>query len=118
VRIIWRRLLTNPTTRIESQSGERTRLKVEGLVCDEVCAVRTKQALEALPGVHSATVDLDTGIATIEGQAHTADAYECAVTRAVAGKPVRRVIERIHRAGRPSALSLSPDAGAGQLPPA
>ena len=109
MRIIWRRLLTNPTTRIESQSGELTKLQVDGLMCDDVCAVRTKQALEALPGVRSATVDLDTGIATIDGQAHDAVAYERAVTGAVAGKPIRRAIEHVHRALRGARSTPEPE---------
>jgi copper chaperone CopZ len=100
VRIIWRRLLTNPTTHIASRDGDVTRLQVDGLVCDKVCAVRTKQALEELPGVRSASVDLDTGIATIEGAPLDADTYERAVTGAVVGKPLRRAIERMHRALR------------------
>jgi copper chaperone CopZ len=111
MRIIWRRLLTNPTTRIESRQGDLTLLQVDGLVCDQVCAVRTKRALEALPGVRSASVDLETGIATIDGEAHDAAAYERAVTRAVAAKPVRRAIERVHQAFQRRASGHSADAG-------
>jgi mercuric reductase len=95
VRIRWRRLLINPTTRIESREGEVTVLRVEGLVCDTVCAVRTREALEALPGVRSVQVDYDTGTARIEGGAQDAAAYERAVTGAVAGKPLRRAIEHL-----------------------
>jgi copper chaperone CopZ len=93
MRILWRRLLRNPTTHVESVDGEITRLHVEGLMCDTVCAVRTKRALEQLDGVRHVSVDLDSGIATIEGKPQSAEAYERAVTSAVAGKPVRRAIE-------------------------
>ncbi len=95
MRILWRRLAVNPTTHIEAQSSETTRLKVEGLVCDTVCAARTGTALRKLDGVTSVHVDLDSGIATIEGTPHDAAAYESAVTGAVAGKPVRRLIEAV-----------------------
>jgi hypothetical protein len=88
-------LLVNPTTRVESREGDVTVLRVDGLVCDTVCAVRTREALEALPGVRAVTVDYDTGTARIEGAEHEADAYERAVTGAVAGRPVRRAIEHI-----------------------
>lgn len=95
MRIIWRRLLTNPTTHVESVEGEVTRLKVEGLICDQVCAVRTRDALKKLDGVRDVSVDLDSGIATIVGRPATAAEYERAVTGAVAGKPGRRFIERV-----------------------
>ena len=94
-RFKWHRLLVNPTTHVEAQDGDVTRLRVDGLVCSSVCAVRTKQALLELPGVERVTVDFDTGIATIEGVAHDAAVYERAVTGAVAGKPARRAIERV-----------------------
>ena len=97
-RFKWHRLLVNPTTHVEAQDGDVTRLRVDGLVCSSVCAVRTKQALLELPGVERVSVDFDTGIATIEGVAQDAAAYERAVTGAVAGKPVRRLIESV--AGR------------------
>lgn len=94
-RFKWHRLLVNPTTRVEAQNSDVTTLKVDGLVCSSVCAVRTKEALLELDGVESVKVDFDTGIATITGHAHDAAAYERAVTGAVAGKPVRRFIEHI-----------------------
>ena len=97
MRIRWRRLLTNPTTAIESREGDVTRLRVDGLVCDTVCAVRTRQALSAMPGVRRVSIDYDAGIATIEGEAHDAAAYERAVAVAVAGRPLRRAIEAAAR---------------------
>ncbi len=97
MRIKWRRLLTNPRTHVESVEGDVTRLRVDGLVCDAVCAVRTKRALRQIDGVARVTVDFDSGVATIVGTPHTAAEYERAVTGAVAGKPLRRTIERAAR---------------------
>lgn len=94
MRILWHRLLKNPTTSVESQSGDLTLLRVDGLMCDDVCAVRTRKALEALPGVTAVSVDLDTGMAHIVGTHHAPSAYEQTVTGAVALKPLRRLIER------------------------
>ena len=98
MRISWRRLLTNPTTHVESQTGETTRLRVEGLVCDTVCAVRTAEALRALPGVRRVHVDYEAGIATIEGEPHSAEAYERVVISAVAGRGLRRALDHVANA--------------------
>lgn len=95
MRILWHRIAKNPTTRIESQNADVTVLKVEGLMCDTVCAARTRSALRKLEGVRRVDVDLDTGIARIEGAPHDAAAYEHAVTSMVAGKPIRRAIESV-----------------------
>jgi copper chaperone CopZ len=105
-RFKWHRLLTNPKTYVQAQQGDVTQPKVEGLVCSSVCAVRTKEALEALEGVRSVHVDFDTGVATIEGSPHAAAEYEHAVTGAVAGKPLRRFIEHIDRRLRPGRGSV------------
>ena len=94
-RIKWRRLLVNPKTQVLEQDAATTRLQVDGLVCSSVCAVRTKEALERLDGVERARVDFDTGVVTIEGRPHDAAAYERAVTGAVAGKPLRRLIDHV-----------------------
>lgn len=91
----WRRLLTDPTTRVESVDGDVVRLRVDGLVCSGVCAVRTEQALRSIDGVRRVSVDFERGIATIEGAPQPAEAYERAVAAVVAGKPVRRAIEGI-----------------------
>ena len=98
-RFKWHRLLVNPTTHIASCEGDVTRLQVDGLVCSSVCAVRTKQALVALPGVESVKVDFESGIATITGAPHDAAVYERAVTSAVAGKPLRRLLEHVAKRG-------------------
>jgi copper chaperone CopZ len=107
MRLTLHRLLTNPTTHVEAVDGETVRLRVEGLVCDSVCAVRTKEAIEAMDGVRRADVDFETGIVTIEGKAAAPEAYERAVRGAVAGKPLRRAVDvaaaglrRKPRAGR------------------
>jgi len=100
VRILWHRLLANPATRVLSREGDVARVKVEGLVCDRICAVRTKQALERIDGVREASVDLDSGVATVLGAPASDDAYERAVTSAVAARGARRAIERIANAVR------------------
>lgn len=99
-RFKWHRVLVNPTTRVLQREGDTTVLAVDGLVCSSVCAVRTKQALERLDGVEHVRVNFDEGIATIVGRGHDAQAYERAVTGAVAGKPLRRAIESLTRAVR------------------
>ena len=97
MRIKWHRLLTNPKTHVDSQEGDVTRLRIDGLVCSSVCAVRSKQALRRLDGVRRVTVDFETGMAVIEGRPRDAAAYERAVTGVVAGKPLRRALERVSR---------------------
>jgi hypothetical protein len=97
MRLQLRRLLTNPRTRILSRDGDVTRVQVEGLVCDRVCAARTASALRRVDGVRDVCVDFDTGVATVIGAPAPAVAYERAVTSAVAGRPVRRLIERVAR---------------------
>jgi len=92
-RIKWQRLLVNPTTHVESQEGNVTRLRVDGLVCSSICAVRTKRALESLGGVGHVAVDFDRGVATVVGDPHEPAEYEAAVTGVVAGRPLRRIIE-------------------------
>lgn len=101
-RFKWRRALVNPTTRVESVDGELVRLKVDGLVCSSVCAVRTKQALAAIDGVRRVSVDFDRGEAVVEGAPQPADVYERAVTSAVAGKPLRRALAALTRRLRPA----------------
>jgi copper chaperone CopZ len=89
------RLLVNPTARVESLEGDVTRVRVDGLVCSTVCAARTKEALEGLDGVRRVELDFDTGVATIEGKPHDAEAYERAVTSVVVGRRMRRFIEHL-----------------------
>lgn len=94
---MWHRLLVNPTTRIESVDGDVVRLRVDGLVCSSVCAVRTRQALASLPGVRRVQVDFDSGVATIEGTPHDAATYQRAVTGVVGARWSRHAIEAVAR---------------------
>lgn len=57
-----------------------TRLQVQGMKCGH-CVASVKQALEGVPGVRSVSVDLDSGSATVEGDADPA-ALVAAVTQA------------------------------------
>lgn len=107
-RFKWHRLLVNPTTHVERVDGAVTVLRVDGLVCSSVCAVRTRQALRSIDGVRRVEVDFDAGVARIEGEPRDAEVYERAVTSVVAGKPVRRAIEWVAavvraRVGSPAA---------------
>jgi len=97
MRILWHRLLTAPTTRVESVVGHVTLLRIDGLVCDTVCAARTRHALERLDGVRSVSVDYDAGLARIEGRPQDPAVYEQAVTAVVAGMGSRRLLERVAR---------------------
>jgi copper chaperone CopZ len=98
-RFKWHRALVNPTTHVESVDGDVTMLRVDGLVCSSVCAARTKQALRAIDGVRRVDVDIDAGVARIEGATQPPEVYERAVTSVVAGKPVRRAIEWVASRG-------------------
>jgi hypothetical protein len=95
VKIKLRRLLTNPKTRVLSRDSDVTRLQVEGLVCDSVCAVRTRQALLAIDGVTDVAVDFETGVATVHGRPNSDEEYDRAVTGVVAGGGLRGFIERV-----------------------
>jgi copper chaperone len=46
----------------------KTTLKITGMTCDN-CVKHAREALEAVPGVQSAEVDLATGLAIVEGEA-------------------------------------------------
>lgn len=95
-----RRLLTNPRTRVLSREGDVTRVQVEGLVCDRVCAARTASALRGIEGVRDVRVDFESGVATITGVPAAGETYERAVRSAVAGRTARRIIERVARSLR------------------
>jgi copper chaperone CopZ len=45
-----------------------TTLKISGMTCGH-CAMSAKKALSAVPGVRSASVDLASGLAQVEGEA-------------------------------------------------
>jgi hypothetical protein len=97
MRIRWRRLLVNPKARVVARHGAVTDLRIDGLVCDTVCAVRARQALAALPGVRHVEVDYEAGTARVEGGDHDAAAYDRAIAGVVAGKPLRRAIEHVRQ---------------------
>lgn len=97
MRILIHRLRQAPRATVLSVAGDRTRLRVEGLVCDSICATRTRNALMALDGVRAVRVDFASGIADVEGTPHDSASYDRALQRAVAGGGVRRLIERILR---------------------
>lgn len=50
----------------------KTNLKIEGMTCQN-CVKHVRKALESVAGVTSAEVDLDSGRATVEGEAAVAD---------------------------------------------
>ena len=97
MRLIWKRLLQAPRAHITGQNGDVTTLRVDGVVCDKVCAVRTKQALASLPGVRSVTVDYERGTATVEGGSPDEEEMNRALGGVVAGMGARRVLERAAR---------------------
>lgn len=97
MRIKWARLLSAPKVTAVQRDGETTRLSVEGIVCDEVCARRTEHALAAMPGVTSAQVDFEAGTAVVVGTAHDRRAYDAAIRHVVAGHRLRRLIQRVAR---------------------
>ena len=97
MRLRLNRLLDYPTVHVESADNERTSVHIDGLVCDQVCAVRTKQAFSKLPGVRSVAVDFETGVATVAGRPHTESEYQRALDRVVAGKPLRRFLAAVAR---------------------
>jgi copper chaperone len=46
---------------------EKLEFEVRGMTCDH-CVASVRNAIEELPGVHNALVDLDAGSAVVEGQ--------------------------------------------------
>lgn len=46
--------------------------KIQGMMCKH-CAARVQKAIEAVPGVKSATIDLDRATAAVEGDAPASD---------------------------------------------
>ncbi len=91
------RLFSYPRTRVLSREGEVARVQIDGLVCSSVCAVRSREALARIPGVRRVQVDFASGVATIEGAAADAAAYERAIDGVVGGKALRRALDRLRR---------------------
>ena len=84
---------TGKTAAVEAASEPSTTvLKVGGMTCGH-CSARVEKALAAVPGVASATVDLDAGLALVRGDS-AVEALVAAVegtgkTAAVAAAPIR-----------------------------
>jgi hypothetical protein len=76
-----------------SRDDDVTLVKVDGLLCDAVCAVRTSDALSHIDGVNAVSVDFKAGVARVTGRAASAEEYERAVSGVVAGRGLRRLLE-------------------------
>lgn len=97
--IIPHRAFTEPKVRVVdiSDAGRVSiaTLQIDGLLCS-ACAANVRKRLERTPGVHSATVDLETARATVAfepGNATTDDLVR-AVESAVILRPLRRLLAR------------------------
>jgi copper chaperone CopZ len=93
--------LTYPRVRLLERGRDTVRVKIDGLVCDRICAARSQAALAALPGVRSAHVDFASGVADIEGAAPDEAACQRAIDSVVVGKPLRRALDAARRAASP-----------------
>ena len=97
MRVLPHRLFVFPRARVEASHGPDdnacTTLHVEGLLCS-VCAARVQAALESMPGVRKARVDLNAGSATVEHDRACAGtpALVTAVESRVVLRPLRRVL--------------------------
>ena len=90
MRLHLHRLFTSPTVHVESADTKHTSLRIDGLVCDDVCAVRSQRALSQLPGVTHVSVDFETRVATVNGSPQAEADYQRALDSVVAMKPLRR----------------------------
>ncbi len=98
------RLLEAPAVGAAALDGPVLKAQLRGVVCG-VCAARSRRALEGIPGVEAASVDLDSGRATLRlspGAVVDQEHLRRALERAVVAMPVRRLIERIARRRRGS----------------
>ena len=84
-----------PAARVLSSEDGVTRVQIEGLICDDVCASRSKHALERIDGVKHVDVDFRSGVATIEGRPAPEAAYQRAIDSVAAAKPLRRALARV-----------------------
>ena len=86
---------------------ERVRLQITGMTCAS-CVARVEAALQAVPGVLSAHVNLADGMATVSALSHETAALEAAaaavgyvaVPVAAGARPVDRDAAEAHRLGR------------------
>lgn len=100
MRLLPHRLLERPRVRVIAREGGVTRLRIDGLVCDGVCARRSASALRRVEGVHDVRVDFATGTAEVIGAPLAEAAYDAAVQRVVALRWARRWIAAMTRPAR------------------
>lgn len=103
------RVFTAPAARPLAAAPGRTLVALDGLVCGW-CATRTQRAFAALPGVRAATVDLASGLASIEHEfeaSPSAAAFEQALARVVIAGRARRLLARLTTLAR-RALAVAP----------
>jgi len=100
MRLLLHRLLERPRVRLIARDGDVTRLRIEGLVCDAVCARRTASALRRVDGVRSVRVDFASGTAEVTGPPTAEAAYDRAVQRVVAFGFARRWLAALARPAR------------------
>ncbi len=117
-RLIPHRLLVEPKatiTRLEAAADStRAILRIDGLLCS-ACAANVCRALEAVPGVQNASVDLDSALAsvTFDPAAANPEKLVHAVEGTVIFRPLRRLLARIgqraHGERQRRSGSLDPD---------
>lgn len=91
-------LLSRRAGRVHAPADAKTlTLKVSGMTC-AACAASIKQAVEKVPGVYSASIDRDTGRATVLAKDGTAPQ---AVLRAVSDAGYKAEIEEGGSHGKP-----------------
>src|SRR5262245_15557112 len=77
-------MITTPSQRPEASTSSVTEFVISGMTCSH-CAGHVREALESVPGVVSAAVELETGRARIHWRtdaAHDREAVKAAVERA------------------------------------
>jgi copper chaperone CopZ len=99
-RILPRRILQEPraqlTDVVDEGSSSKATLHIQGLVCS-ACASNVQRSIERVSGVQAATVDLDTGEASVRFESSVAapEALVGAVQRAVVFPKARSFIHRL-----------------------
>ena len=93
---VWNALYY-PRVRAFAREGEVTSATIDGLVCDAVCAARSRAALAALPGVRDVALDFETGRIDITGAPGEASCQR-AIDSVVVAKPLRRALDAVRRA--------------------
>jgi len=91
-------LLIEPRVRVLERHGDVARLRIDGIVCEDLCAVRAARAIRDVEGVRDATIDFEAGVATITGGPADTAAYQRAIERVVVAPGLRRWLARTTRA--------------------